>query len=201
MDDSTALRLRQRALISARSFGFFDEAEDLAQDAIVRFLEQGFGQTVDQCVAECLRARYGRYGQKNPPLVQWETLHLSEPTREDQLWELVDTRVKLKTLERVVFILYGAFGFKLQEVGRILGVTESRCSQIFTRAKSKLQHRKPPIQRKKTVNEPKRVRSSYCLWCTGLIPWKQKYCSEVCRENWEQNEVAETVTASDALGA
>jgi RNA polymerase sigma factor FliA len=67
-------------------------------------------------------------------------------TREQEIRIMTEALKELKEQERHVLVLYYHEELKMHEVATVLGVTESRVSQIRTRALAKLRERMAPVR-------------------------------------------------------
>jgi RNA polymerase sigma factor FliA len=67
-------------------------------------------------------------------------------TREQEIRVMTEALKELKEQERHVLVLYYHEELKMHEVAAVLGVTESRVSQIRTRALAKLRQRMSPLR-------------------------------------------------------
>jgi RNA polymerase sigma factor for flagellar operon FliA len=74
----------------------------------------------------------------------------ADVTREQEIRLLTDALVELTAQERHVLVLYYREELKMREVAVILGVTESRVSQVRTRALAKLRARLAPLRQPST---------------------------------------------------
>ncbi len=69
-----------------------------------------------------------------------------EMTRDQEIRIMTEALKELKAQERHVLVLYYHEELKMHEVASVLGVTESRVSQIRTRALAKLRERMAPVR-------------------------------------------------------
>lgn len=137
--------LRGKALFSAKKFGFGEHAEDLAQEMLLKFLEnKETRQTVDQAVIDAIREEFG-----NPNTAGYELRRARDNAIPvDELIDSLTLRGSIgetptsaldferylemfEDMERATICLVFKWGFSLKEVGHCFGVTESRVSQIL----------------------------------------------------------------------
>jgi hypothetical protein len=140
LDEATAKRFRKRFVLSASRKGFREFSEDLAHDALIKWLE-GIGkhQTVDQATVDAIRGTFGRpstlgYLAKRavarPAGSMGEMANISsnavDPNSEHDFERIIKS---LGTTDRAILVLTYVWGFKEIEVGHCFGITESRVSQ------------------------------------------------------------------------
>ena len=137
--------IRNRAYRQARAFGLNREgAEDIAQEVVARFIERGTGQTVRHAVIDLLREqsegravktskkpRRGTHASLSRVHEQIadETTHTRGAMTPERMSEL--DAMPLHKDARAALVLMLEWGFTGREVARVLGVTESRVSQIL----------------------------------------------------------------------
>jgi RNA polymerase sigma-70 factor (ECF subfamily) len=146
--------------IAYRMLGSATEAEDIVQEAFVRWLQAGDEQVqspkaylsaivVRLCInqAESARARREVY------VGSW----LPEPIRTSDHLDLVETAMlgetlsfaflvllqRLGPLERAVFLLREVFEYDYAEIAEIVGKSEANCRQILRRAHQHLDQHRP----------------------------------------------------------
>lgn len=150
MTPDVATELRQRAILSASAKGFRQQSEDIAHDALLRWLE-GFGrhQTVDQAVTDAIRGEFGRPGtpgheQRRNLEQRYECMDglARLPSREvtgDPLAEFERIIERLDRGDQTLCRLRFVWGFNEKEIGYLLGVTVSRISQRIRGVCARLQ--------------------------------------------------------------
>jgi predicted transcriptional regulator len=147
-DDSEIEKLRNRSLITSRRMGINQDSEDIAQEVAIRFIQNGKGQTVQQATIDVIRSVYGSTrgsrmsGVTGVRRAERFATSLQE-SRESNLASinpiegarfidafLSTSRILLSGSKRAIIILVYQWGFSLEEVADLLGVTESRISQV-----------------------------------------------------------------------
>jgi DNA-directed RNA polymerase specialized sigma24 family protein len=131
---------------TAKTYGFSDEyAEDFAQFALL-YISKGRKATVAQLWVDFLRHEFGKKNEEHHEAKLAEKLGYLEMTniREDfSRYEPTLSSVgkecqsKLHGIERAVFTLL-CYGFTLEEIGDMFGVTEGRIGQHMMEIKKKL---------------------------------------------------------------
>ncbi len=133
--------------IAYRMLGSVAEAEDVVQDAFLRYAEaeaeadspKAYLATVTTRLAidrlRSARARREVYpGEWLPePLVDDEAVRHAE-TADSLSLAFLHLLEKLSPVERAVFLLREVFDYPYEEVGRIVGKSPENCRQILTRA-------------------------------------------------------------------
>ena len=133
--------------IAYRMLGSIAEAEDVVQDAFLRYEEadveaespKAYLATVTTRLAidelRSARARREVYpGEWLPePLVDDEAVHHAE-TADSLSLAFLHLLEKLSPVERAVFLLREVFDYPYEEVARIVGKTPANCRQILARA-------------------------------------------------------------------
>lgn len=149
MDERQAKRFRDRAIFSARKRGFTEQAEDLAQDVLLKFISgSGTGQTVDQAVIDAVRGSLGDSRSHSSELrrnfhlypIGMDDLAASEvPRRHPQDRLGFESIIQgLNSTDRAVVCLRFIWGLDGKEIGHCFGVTESRISQRLQRIQAGL---------------------------------------------------------------
>ena len=146
--------------IAYRMLGSATDAEDIVQEAFLRWLEVRAEEVqspkaylaavvVRLCIDQLRSARVQREVYVGP----W----LPEPIATNQYTELVETPIlaeslsfaflvmleSLGPLERAVFLLREVFGYDYTEIATIVAKSETNCRQALHRAHQHLQHRRP----------------------------------------------------------
>lgn len=120
----------------ARSMGLIDECEDFAQIATMELLG-GRRASVQQIYIDYLRRKLGRSNRKNELNFSLSSVEDIEKKIEDSI--LFDDLVgKLKRRDRNIYILYYRWGLYEREVAQIIGISESRVSQILKAGHKKM---------------------------------------------------------------
>jgi RNA polymerase sigma-70 factor (ECF subfamily) len=144
--------------IAYRMLGSVNEAEDVVQEAFVRFHRSGesvespkaYLSTITTRLAidhlKSARARREQYvGEWLPePLVdaREEPAHVAEMSDSLSLAFLVLLE-SLSPVERAVFLLREVFDYDYGEIARTVGRSEENCRQLLVRAKRRIDERKP----------------------------------------------------------
>lgn len=162
--------------IAYRMFGQVAEAEDVVQEAYVRYLEYGPAEVVDAraflvttatriCLDRLKAARRKReqyFGSWFPEPILTGTHSAPEDEvvrRESLSLALLVLLERLSPVERAVFVLREAFGYTHGEIGRILGKTEGNCRVLLHRAKQRIQV--PERRYEVSVGERKRLLDAF----------------------------------------
>lgn len=142
--------------LAYRMLGSVSEAEDIVQDAWLRWDRAGEGAlnpqawliqtTTRLCLDRLKSARARRESYVGP----WLPEPLIEEIAEDPLERAEDVSVafllaleRLSPLERAVFLLHEVFGQDYAEVGRTLDRSEAACRQLAARAKAHVREARP----------------------------------------------------------
>lgn len=122
------------------------DSEDIAQDAVIRLIENNNSQTIWQAVVDSIRKRYGRTnkGLKNRFVFEKALMNAFDPletciTENHDLG--IDLKIKMKKLdqfERIIASLYLLVGYSLGEISEFAGVTESAICARFKDISRKL---------------------------------------------------------------
>lgn len=132
---------RDKFIASARKFKLFQDAEDLAHDALVKWLGGGgVGQTVDQAMIDSIRSHYGSErasGHEMRKALEQSTVGLKAlllfNSKEPLPDRLIDFENLVRSLDRdrrIVLHLYYVWGLSYVEIGRVMGVSGSRVCQM-----------------------------------------------------------------------
>lgn len=145
MDSDTAAKLRARAKRGAESQGFRDDAEDLAQDTILHYLEgKGQHQKVDHALVDCIRQRFGQEREKNydkktrlrnagSGVSGPEVKGLQVPQHHHD-FDLDRLTAKLPERLRAVVFLHFKWGLTLPEIAEAFGITEWILRTLYAKA-------------------------------------------------------------------
>jgi RNA polymerase sigma-70 factor, ECF subfamily len=151
--------------IAYRMLGSVSEAEDIVQEAFLRYHRAESGQvespkaflsavTTRLCIDHLRSARVRREAYPG----QWlpEPLLTDDPSRADpgSLAEQADSLSmaflllleRLSPVERAVFLLHDVFGYRYDEVARIVGKGEDNCRQLALRARRHVGEGKPRFE-------------------------------------------------------
>jgi RNA polymerase sigma-70 factor, ECF subfamily len=147
--------------IAYRMLGRASEAEDVVQDAYLRYaasaptdvrsLKAWLGTVVTRL---CLDRLKSASAQREHYVGPWLPEPVIEADREPSLARAVEQResttlaflVLLESLtpqERAVFVLREAFDYEYAEIAEILDLSPANCRQIYHRAKSRLREQRP----------------------------------------------------------
>lgn len=118
-----------------------DLEDDCVQECLLSFHLKGKGQTVDQAVIDFLRTLTGRKDSAN-----YETRMSLLSTREipdtlsyEERYEMpLDLTQELRGRLKTIVEMY-SMGYTFKEIGKELGITESRVSQMFNDYIAKMQ--------------------------------------------------------------
>lgn len=118
-----------------------DSEDDCVQECLLSYHLNGKGQTVDHAVIDFLRRESGRKDSVNYE-TRMSLLNFSEipeeVSHENHIYIPMDLTVDLKGRLKIIVEKYSE-GYTFKEIGKELGITESRVSQIFTDYTSKMQ--------------------------------------------------------------
>ncbi len=152
--------------IAYRMLGTVAEAEDVLQDAYLR-VQAHAPETIEQpkyylttivtrlCLNQLSAARTQREQYLGPwlpePILTEDKPELVNPVQRVTTYDSISIAflVLLEALspaERAVFLLHEIFGYKYQEVGEILGKSETACRQLFRRAKHHISENRPRFE-------------------------------------------------------
>lgn len=148
MDDKTAKRLRKRALIKAMQKKKYQDAEDLAQAVLTRFIAKGRGQTIDQALTDSMRALYGDLRNKGPQpksILYDKDFEASRVTtlrsqNGDQFHYLIS---HLTGNERAVMVLLFFWELTPPEIAYVFGITDDGVFYRRAQAMKKLRRIRP----------------------------------------------------------
>lgn len=147
MDEKTAIRLRRSAIMSSVKYGFINDAEDLAHNVLVNYMEgKGAHQTVDQATIDQIRKMFGSIRRERPKVdgrrknkvtpkpifVGEEPLPfiVSDSVVGTSLPDFNKALNGLTIAERAVACLICMYGLKVGEIAFVFGVNQARASQI-----------------------------------------------------------------------
>jgi RNA polymerase sigma-70 factor (ECF subfamily) len=157
-----AVFVRERRRLLSVAYGFLGslaEAEDVLQDAYLRLEQVDFDTlhepeawlttVVSRLALDQLRsARHRREtypGEWLPePIFDAPLAEQNEITRSRLSVAFLHLLEKLKPEERAVFVLREVFEYSYREIGAMLSKSEAACRQTMTRARARLETRKPP---------------------------------------------------------
>lgn len=161
--------LYRRAKRTAEYMGYDSEAQDIAQEVMIKFLVKGKGQTIDQAIIDVLRRMYGNMRLKSLKAKQrfnnprdLNLLHDELPSKilsEETFNSQIDFERILNLFDgkdRAMLCLKYYWGLTDDEVGHCFGVNGSRVSQCM---KDIHKHIKAVIVTKKTKRQKKDTRS------------------------------------------
>lgn len=118
-----------------------DFEDDCVQECLLSFHLKGKGQTVDQAVIDYLRTESGRKDSTNYE-TRMSLLNYSEipeaMSYQDPIHIPMDITAGLKGRLKKIVEKYSE-GYTFKEIGKELGITESRACQIFTEYTAKMQ--------------------------------------------------------------
>jgi RNA polymerase sigma-70 factor (TIGR02957 family) len=147
--------------IAYRMLGRASEAEDVVQDAYLRYaasapadvrsLRAWLGTVVTRL---CLDRLKSASAQREHYVGPWLPEPVMEPDREPAMARAVEQResttlaflVLLESLtpqERAVFVLREAFDYEYAEIADMLDLTPANCRQLYHRAKARLREHRP----------------------------------------------------------
>lgn len=153
MPDSTKrlLQLQRNARRHAECRGYGEEADDFAQFMAEKFLAGRRGATIGQMFIDYLRQEYGDSRRvksittKNERRFYKQLTPANQPRSGPNLVSLSltiaeDVDAAMRKIEdpniRVMYVLYGLYGFTLDEIGWMFGMTGSAvCQKLGRRAK------------------------------------------------------------------
>ncbi|MCD7061319.1 sigma-70 family RNA polymerase sigma factor [Pelagibacterium xiamenense] len=145
--------LRPRLIrIAYRMLGSVADAEDVVQDAFIRWLAtdreavrepEGFLRRVVTrlCLDQLKSARHRRETYIGPWLP--EPVVEAEEEIEDVTLPLMMALQRLSPLERAAFLLHDVFGVGFEEVAETLGRTPTACRQLASRARTRVRADRP----------------------------------------------------------
>lgn len=163
--------IKKRLPCTIKKFGldYLQISDDLVHDV---YLSIGEKQTIEQACLDALRKRFGRTGTQRYYDNQ-NTTSITDITHEPSFTEHLyhtgisqEDRIDCSRIEtslvgnrRIAWILYFNYGFHLKEIGHVIGLTESRISQILQDQETKVQSRisKELLQTKQGKNSSKRI--------------------------------------------
>lgn len=119
----------------------FEEAKDVAQEVILKFIKNGKGQYVFHAVIDELRKKYGRDFSKKGMFT--ELAEQQGATHPDFSYlDFENVLSHLKKDEAILIRLITLIGLNNRECALVFNVTKSRISQILKRITYQLNHRK-----------------------------------------------------------
>jgi RNA polymerase sigma-70 factor (ECF subfamily) len=145
--------------IAYRMLGSASEAEDVVQDAYLRYaaaapeelrsLRAWLSTVVTRLCLDRLKSAQARREQYVGPWLPEPVVHADrEPTlaraveqRESTTLAFLLLLESLTPQERAVFVLREAFDYEYAEIGEMLDLTPANCRQLFHRAKARLKER------------------------------------------------------------
>jgi RNA polymerase sigma-70 factor (TIGR02957 family) len=154
--------------IAYRMLGSASEAEDVVQDAFLRYaagapedirsLRAWLGTVVTRLCLDRLKSAQARREQYVGPWLPEPVVHAD---REPSLARAVEQResttlaflVLLESLtpqERAVFVLREAFDYEYAEIAEMLDMTPANCRQLFHRARARLREQRPRFHASRT---------------------------------------------------
>lgn len=143
MTEKEALRLKDKGFKKAKALRIHGEAEDIGQHVVAEMLQNGRGQTVDQCVIDYYRKNYGRRRAKNFDARQRlrkavsvdkeiENLKCQNISPIDAI-QFQQRLKRLKPYKRAIIALHFAWGMTGTEIADCFGLTEEAIySQLRT---------------------------------------------------------------------
>lgn len=140
--DERFVELKPRLLVTARSLVGVDAAEDVVQDAYLRARDR-IGQLRDWQALDAWLVRivattaFNRHRRRRAFLDRLPVLARPEAplAPSDSLDELIE---QLPPRERTVLVLQHAYGYRLDEIARIVGVSHTNARTIAFRARRRL---------------------------------------------------------------
>ena len=173
LTDKKLKKFRERCLLEAkRKFGMSEEdAEEFAQEYLLMLTTKGWMQSVGQACIDFARKRFGRtgkYGSSNRKVIPLTFTDLDATWGQNSIERIVrvdpdnsrglsDFEAFIKNIvgtDRVILVLKYEWGFNNVDLGRVLGVSESRISQLHNTALSAQKER----IKKETARENERER-------------------------------------------
>jgi RNA polymerase sigma-70 factor, ECF subfamily len=154
--------------IAYRMLGSASEAEDVVQDAWLRYaaaapaevrsLRAWLGTVVTRLCLDRLKSAHSRREEYVGP---WLPEPVIQADREPSLARAIEQResvtlaflVLMESLtpqERAVFVLREAFDYEYDEIAEILELTPANCRQLFHRAKTRLNEHRPRFRPSRT---------------------------------------------------
>ncbi len=141
--------------IAYRMLGSAADAEDMVQEAWVRWLQRGEGE-IDSvraylvtivtrlCIDQLGSARAQRVTYAGPwlpePVVQDDTSALEQADSLSLAFLVL--LEELTPPERAAYLLHDVFGYQFDEVARTMGRTTTGCRQLASRARSRIEDRR-----------------------------------------------------------
>lgn len=150
--------------IAYRMLGSVTEAEDVVQEAFARMIgpaapqarsPEALASTVTTRLAidhlRSARVRRERYVGAWLPEPLITTDELADPARRIELDETVSMAFlvlleNLTPVERAVFLLRDVFDYDYAQVAEIVGKSETNCRQILSRARQRIEERRPRFE-------------------------------------------------------
>lgn len=157
------------------------DAEDFAQEYLLMLTIKGWRQTVDQASIDFVRKRFGRtgaFGSISRKVIPITFTDLDVKCGQNASERIIGTDTKhggdsqsfeesirgAVRQDRIIFYLIYKWGFTNADIGEILGVSESRISQLHNTALSSQKKRILQEKSRETQRETKQVQS-------GKIPY------------------------------
>lgn len=157
IDSDHLVRLHDRAKRIATIYRFNQDAEDLAQDVALRYLEgKNSHSTVTQTLIDAVRHHYGasprkgvvkskKYEAKNVSVELIKTLPDLRSDRDGNL-EFMKLIESLSVARRMIIILYFKWGLGLLEIAEIFNCSEANVSVMLEETLKKLKTLVKPTQ-------------------------------------------------------
>lgn len=142
--------------LAYRMTGLWTEAEDLVQEAWLRFSTQKvdsarpylYRVVTRLCLDHLKSARHRREAYVGPwlpePMVEIGVDEEVEAVEQLTLGLMVALE-HLSPLERAAFLLHQVYGYAYSEIGALLGRSEAACRKLSSRARARLQERRPRL--------------------------------------------------------
>lgn len=199
LTDSVLNKLRKRAAYVAKKSGLNEEdIQEFVQDYSLMLVEKGWRQTPDQAFVDYTRKRFGRTRERGDiarKVIPITFTDLDAARGEDASERLVDDDSKyggrlvaIETIingakgnDRIVMLLSAKWGFSHADIGEVLGVSESRISQMYHKAvrAQKARNKKEAARENERKGQQKE---------SGQIPSKIQNRSEIQGEDARQLE-------------
>lgn len=153
-EDSLALQRPALLRLAYRMLGSWADAEDVVQDALLRFMALDPAQirsaeavlrtiVTRLCLDDLKSARRRREHYVGPWLPEPDVVLGSDELEEDVTLPLLMALERLSPLERAAFLLHDVFGLAFEEIASVLERAPASCRQLATRARHNVRAQRP----------------------------------------------------------